>query len=300
MAFAVASSGTSADAFSPSCVITAPSGITVGDYLTAHIVYGKNAGEPTITPPTGFTSLKKENGETSSVHQVWGKVADAGDAAAGTFTFSWTGNQNNRGGMLRITGQKTSTPADVTNSVFSNSNSATITITTVTPTDANSLFILSGGILSTETFSAYAMATDNPTWVEDVDVNDNPSLFIAHAFRPQSTASGNITITQSASDHASAIVVVIRPQPVNVTISPAVVTAIFSVLAVAVTGSANVSPSVLSLVASVQAPTVTTAAAKWTNVSKNTATFTNATKHSAALTNQTKNSSTWSNTSKTP
>lgn len=302
MAFGVASSGTSADAASTTIVITAPTGIAVGDYLTAHLTYGKSGGEPTVTPASGFNFVVKANGETNSVHAVYSKVADSGDAAAGTFTFTLSSSQNNRGGMLRITGQKTTTPEDVSNFGFSNSNVFTVTIATVTPSAATSLFIFSGGTISpAQDFSAYAMATDNPSvWTEHIDVVDQPCLFVASAVRITSNATGNITATQSLQDHFAACVFVILPEPVNVTATPAVVTATLSVQDPTVTGGATVSPAVISIASSVQDPTVTIGAQKVFNASKTSASPSNVSKNSAVTpTNVSKNSSSWSNTQKT-
>jgi hypothetical protein len=291
MAFDI-TSGTSADASSTTVVITAPSSIAVGDYLTAHLTFGKSGGEPTVTPASGFTELKKESGETASVHAVYGKVADSGDAAAGTFTFTLSSSQNNRGGMLRIRGQKTSGAFDVTNSISSNSNSTTITISSVTPTNIGSLFILSGGIVgSAENFSGYAMATDNPTWTEQVDVVDNPCLFIATAVRSESSATGNITITQSISDHAAAIVIVINAEPASVTVSPTVISVTATVQSPTITGSALVSTTVMSVTVNVQSPTVTLTAPKWVNNDKTTAgAITNEDKNAINVTNESKSS----------
>ena len=216
MAIAVVTSNISPDGTDGTVDIAAPTGITIGDLLIAIITHGKSGGLPTVTTPgSSWTHIvSSTTDESATAFRSYYKVADSGDAAAGTFTFTLSSSQNHRGGILRITGQKSS--GFITNSTAtgSGSNTTSISFAGFTPTDANSLIIVASGLVgASELYSNWALATSSPTFTEHIDVGDNPSLGIASVVRPETTDTGNVTITQSIADHWTALAIAVAPAP---------------------------------------------------------------------------------------
>jgi hypothetical protein len=215
MAVAYASVGNSPGATSTSIVITAPSGIQVGDLLVAYLCASRIAGTPTFSL-SGWTAVNStpNTTETNTVLQAFWKIADSGDAAAGTFTFTLSLSRANIGAMVRITGANATTPISGFASGGSNSNSTSLTISPgFTPTVGNCMYLLGLGLLgSSQNYSAYAMANSNPTWTERYDRVGNPALGIATSdVRTSSGDTGDFTATQSIADHFAGLAIGIAP-----------------------------------------------------------------------------------------
>jgi hypothetical protein len=92
-----------------SMVVTAPTGIAVGDLLVA---FGGCVSARTISAPAGWTD-QTAGGSSDGTFRiyVWTKVADASDAAAGTFTFTASATFNNGNvAVHRVSGASTNAP----------------------------------------------------------------------------------------------------------------------------------------------------------------------------------------------
>ena len=277
----------------PSITITKPTGLTAGDYMVAIIGF-VDADRGTGDAISGWTLLEAINNSNCSLY-VYGKTADAGDAAASNFTFAidtGTGGANDYivGGLIAISGT-----APISNAVFVNSGSdsdggtTNVFANTITPTVADSILIM--GVLGQHTGGAgvttsnYAVATDNPTWTEryDTTVNDTTDYTFAIATGPRSavTATGNSQADFSSATTFGAGVVIAVLETTNVTVNPSVISLVGSVQSPSVTGSATVTiASPVSLTANIVAPTVTVSDAKWstTNKSNTSPTITNVNK----------------------
>lgn len=198
MAIVVESVGLSPGVGSTTCVITAPTGIAVGDLLIAFFVIDR--ADTTITPASGFTLLSSNDNTTGTPDVemwVYYKVADSGDAAASDFTFTFSGSGANKGSMLRISGYRTG--GAFSSITTADSVTTTVTMSTITPANASGLLVLCAVASGVTSFSGYTCATSPPSFTEHVDVSvtsgTSVTLCVASGIRSVSTATGNCTIT---------------------------------------------------------------------------------------------------------
>jgi len=179
--------------------ITKPTDLAVGDLLIAHIF---NAKAQTITPPSGFTALLTTT-TTGSINQhamyLFWKVADAGDVAATTFSFTTASSQTAGGGLMAFTGATSFAPIPEFAGSTANNTGSPSFANTITPHIADSMILILGGLItagSTSGVSTYAIATSNPSWTEIYD--DSPDtarrFYAAYGSRPQTTATGNSSV----------------------------------------------------------------------------------------------------------
>ena len=221
MSFSVLSIGTSAGATSANCVIPKPSGLAVGNIMIAHCGWGNRTSPTAVTPPAGWTEIHfSASGASIAGYSAW-KIATSSDVAASDFTFTIDGSGDavNKGVIMRISGGRETTIATVSNEA-STGPTSTVTVGTITPTEANSflVFLVAAGVpTSPITVGTYAIATSNPTWTEQYDENyDSGSTAVtiaaATATRPETTATGNWTASISQSEHHASHVFAIYPQ----------------------------------------------------------------------------------------
>lgn len=277
MAVTYQSSQTTSYASGTTVVVTKPTGLAVGDLMVACIQALGITAHTDITC-SGWTT---ETGNTSLDAAILKKVADSSDVAASNFTFDLAGTYISGGAITRIT---TASSTWTTGTIFNAGATSTPTFTTgITPATTDSLmlmFVVGVGNGGVETSSAYAITTNNPSWTEAYDIGINSTsdgtIALAYANRPENSATGNFSATCSGSTNTKFGLLISIPELLNVTVSPSVIDLTLSVQAPAVTGGATVSPSVIDLTASVQAPTVTTPSSVWNNEDKSSnSTFTN-------------------------
>jgi hypothetical protein len=192
---------------------TKPSGVASGNILIAIISADKGGGANTITAPSGWTLEIQEDDETNTFLRVYSKVAGASEPA--DYTWTITGSDERAGVMYRITGANSADIIDQSSSNHSNSNVSSGSTTGFTPGGGDSLFLFITGLSGAEvTYSAHAMATDNPTWSLETDIRLNGapdvSLTVAKATRVASSATGTLTFSQSPTDHYAAIALNMR------------------------------------------------------------------------------------------
>jgi hypothetical protein len=188
-------------------VIAKPSGLAVGDLLVAGIWADRDGGsDATISTPAGWTSeANVAIPSTDAAIACFTKVADSSDVAASDFTFTGggsTGSMHMIGHLLHVTtygnNAGVSSASDIT-------TSATLTITSFTPSPAiaEALYVVFAGrsyISTAPQVTAVSMATSNPTWTERAEVAVNGSttdstFAVYTANRTQTTATGNFTVT---------------------------------------------------------------------------------------------------------
>lgn len=272
MATAFISIGASAKVNSDNTDINVPypETISADNLLVIHVQAGTNG--TTWSTPSGWTAV----GSQQYGARVFTKIATGSESGSVTVTCNSASRLIGR--MWNVGPVDTAAPVNVNNGVGGSQ-----TITTITPTVANTLwlFLVGNGGAESVSYSSYAMATSDPTpWTEVYDeqtTSSDPDAGIGGAYsaiRPETTGTGNCTFSTVSSSTASGFVLAIAMPP-NVTVSPAVIELASSVQEPTVSGSSSVSPAVIELASSVQAPTVTTAASKWHNQSKNTGTITN-------------------------
>ena len=276
MAITYQSSQTTSYASGSTVVVTKPTGLAVGDLMVACIQALGITAHTDITC-SGWTT---ETGNNNIDAAILKKIADSADVAASNFTFYLGATYQSGGAITRIT---TGSSTWTTGTIFNAGTTATPTFTTgITPATTDSLmlmFVFGIGTGGVETSSAYAITTNNPTWTEAYDIGVNSTtdgtIALAYANRPENSATGNFSATCSGGSNTKFGLLISIPEMLNVTVSPSVIDLTLSVQAPAVTGGATVSPDAIIMTASVQAPTVNITANPITNTDKNTSTWVN-------------------------
>lgn len=256
-----------------------PIGLAAGDLMLA-IVGSNNGGD--FATPSGWTKLGEQSvGGGDEILAAYWKIADSADAAASSFAFALGGtggtNDYNGGALLRISGT-----APVTSAAFYDGGADTDGGTTnnytggVTPLVADCLLVM--GVYGRHasgagvTVDSYSVTTSNPTWTErfehSANDTDDYTIAVATAPRPEITATGDFAAVFSASQTHSSGVLIAIVETTNVTVSPSVISTVLNIQAPTVEAGASVSPSVITATVAVQAPTVTTEASDWSNKAK--------------------------------
>ena len=320
MAIAIASYN-SANVNGNSLTITKPTGLSAGDLLVCMLSGDTNTG--VINTPSGWTAVTSNSSTYLMTKSVY-KVADSTDAAAANFTFTRTQNSYLLGTLMRITGFDSGSIIGTSNSNIGGSGGSSFSITTVTPSKANSLLIIgASNVTATDpsTITGYSIATSNPTWTEISDNKTSSQVFgVAYATRPETTATGDITVSFSSSgDYArGAMILVINPLGTTYTLAMGqgsctltgqtlLLKRIIEMLIVSgsysSTGFSLTLKKVYTMLMSVGNYLLTGVniilnKRGWSNISKNTSTFTKQSKNTTTWTDQSKNSSTWTNQNK--
>lgn len=195
MAFGYQSISTTAWATATSVVVTKPANIAVSDLMIAYIT---GISLTNLTPPSGWTSADdRTNGALQMRSVIYYRIATSADVSATNYT--WTFDSTScHGSIIRVT-----EPSNL-NTVLANGNggqdnTATPTWTiTITP-DAvgnNLLFMFATASQNDNAIGGYAIVTSNPSWTEILDITGGGnSSSVAYAIRPQTTATGNASVT---------------------------------------------------------------------------------------------------------
>lgn len=174
--------------------ITKPTSLAEGDLM---VFVGGGAETIGAYTKTGWTQIF---GATATNLQmtVLFKVADSSDAAASTFDFGSAGASGSGecGALFRITGNFT----NANNFYYATASGLSGVDTSVTPLNTSSLLLLGAFTRSDGSinFSTFAIANNNPTWTERVDITAlatrDADLGIATATPSAASATGNSTI----------------------------------------------------------------------------------------------------------
>ena len=260
--------------------ITKPTGLAAGDLMVAFIAQHDTG---TAASLTGWTSLGSQADAGNRVFTVLFRVADSADAAAADFTFTCAGNEK-VGVLVRVTG-----------SGFTDADNFQVSIPAFIAGDSTPTFTPGVSVISTSDLlimciaddtiggiSAYAVATNNPTWTErtdtQLDSTEDWQVGVATATPTASGATGDFSATATGTNAIFGALISIT-ENTNQTVNAAVLSAAFTVQEPSLTSvPAAQTPAVISLVSSVQAPAVAAAAQDWNNQSKSSTTWTNASK----------------------
>lgn len=299
MALAITSSTQATQNTGTTLSVNYPASVAVGNLLVMHMMSSQ-----AISTPSGWT-LADSGTRTSLFAYAFYKIADSGDVGQSTLGVTVL-NGFSEGYMMRVTGHDATTPVASHNNATG--TAATVTVTTITPAKVSNmpLFLIgSRPNTSSASVSAYALATSNPTFTElyDSDVNSSGvhyQMSAAYAIRPEATAYGSATATESDGNSWVGIILSISPADESNTVTPAVIAIATTLSAITLLVSSNFAPSAIALPATQPAPTVTTQHyPAFSNTTKHAATFTDTTKHSAAATNTAKHAATMTNVQKT-
>jgi hypothetical protein len=256
MAFVVTTGDFTTVSASTTIAVDAPASIAVDNLLIAHIQL--DAEQAINSVPTGWTLLENEAISTSIEGSVYYKVAVIGDVGVASYSWGFDSGTTAGGIIMKITGAFQNTPI-ATNNSGQNTGDTVATVSTVTPSIANSGFLVVGGFYSNgegRTTASYAMATSDPSWSELYDTQYDTNgyqMFGAFATRAAATATGNITATASGSDPNYIAVIVINPRE-DVTVSPDALALTATLPASSLLVDSTIMPDALALTATIPDP----------------------------------------------
>lgn len=269
MAIAVQTVSTATFATNATFTGSRPTGTQDGDLLVA--IIANEGGQTVSSVPSGWVLVEETSELNGDFVRIYWKEASS-EPASWNWTFSAT--TEHFGGVLRIDGQVATNPVDVDAEASVDKDETPSYSSGITPTYENSLLIMAiiANSQTTSGASGYAIATDNPTWTEQIELYEvtiGMGLYVATAVRPENTATGNASATlagTSAVDSACILASFIAIN--NVTINPSVIDITIPPQAPTVAADGNVTVSVIDIASSVQAPTVSVGTNKWSNTSK--------------------------------
>lgn len=193
--------------------ITKPSGTISGDLLIAQ--YRVNRASITITPPAGWTSIRKDEQGTRS-SELFYRMAGGSEGASYAFSHSG-GAESVVGTIMCFSGCSLTAAVGASNGVGNASGGPSVS--TITPAAANNIIVM---FVTNENAStaAYALATSSPTFVEVYDTGSSGyKTAAAYGLRSASTATGTATAT---GDTANITQILALTPADDVTISPSI------------------------------------------------------------------------------
>ncbi len=137
--------------------LAVPAGIVVNDFLVAQVAVRGGTGT-TITPPAGWTLIRRDNATTNLAQAIYYHVASGSEPA----TYTWTITSNRAaGGMVAYQGVDASSPIDAQSGANDTTNtSSAVAAAAVTTTVANDMLVGFFSIRSNSTFTPPAGMTE--------------------------------------------------------------------------------------------------------------------------------------------
>jgi prepilin-type N-terminal cleavage/methylation domain-containing protein len=200
---------------STSVVINAPAGISAGNLLIAAVATDGGTSASLAAPVGGgWTLLDRGSDSINEVTLgVWWKLAGASEPAG--YTFTWTGNEQAYGWIMRFTGHQPSAPINAAQ--FQRGDVADITppCPSVTTTVANTMIVRIGG------FDLRSINTDNPGLAGHTAITMSVSTNNASACsggagyiqQPAIGASGTVDFTLTEAQRFRTFTLAIAPLP---------------------------------------------------------------------------------------
>ncbi len=275
MSASIASHNTANPGNGVNVTVTKPSGLAVGDLMIFHYAFAD--ATDTANSMFGWTHEVANYGGILKTGLFW-KIADSSDVSASNFTLGFSGTVANPiGAILRIIDYN---PSDLLNeNKDTGANGDTNLSMSVTPLTTDSLLLMFIGNSEGESISAYAIATDNPTWTELYDEAGGVTtgLACAYATRTQASATGNSSFSSSPGGDTEDFygILVSIGAIINVTVSGA--TGILPLVGNSgtATGGATIAGSVGVLQLVGNAGTFASPAPDWSGTDKNSSTWVN-------------------------
>lgn len=204
--------------------ITLPSGSTSGELVLIHYVQVGASGSTGVFSVTGGSDLIPAYmyNNASGYHSAGlkYKYLDSTDISNGYITVSGSDEYSitARVNVYRISGSIASIDASAAGIKADTTPSYNVT---KTPLIGNSLIIAMSSITGNtgNSGSGYAIATSNPSWTEVIDEvienigggTDDVCIVMAHATRPEITATGDLSMTFVNGNDSYGILVVVNP-----------------------------------------------------------------------------------------
>lgn len=194
-----------------SYALNKPTGTVEGDVMLAHIIL--NSGNPTITPPTGWTLIRKTNTENSNLGSaIYYRVATASEPTSYSWRFSSSATAT--GGIATYTGVDNANPIDAHSGQF-NSGTTTMQAPAVTTTTTGDRLVFFSGLTEVATVTGPSSMTQQ--W----KVGSANQSFMADRAFPTRGSTGNISATNNSDESNVSQLVALRPGTVFVpTLTP--------------------------------------------------------------------------------
>jgi len=227
------SSAANSSSGASSLSIARPASTSAGHFLVAGITVDGGSGT-TITPPSGWTLIRRQNSTTATNVSIATYYRVAG-AEAGPYVWSFSPSVRAAGGIIRFTGVNTSNPIDVSNG-NSGGPGTSLSATQVTTTVANTTLV---GFFGIDTGATFTASGSNPL-SEQFDIRNSsasgPATWGATRTQATAAATGNKTATASASGPWVAQLIALRPVPPAATYGTNTVTDLTKWVPVGLTG----------------------------------------------------------------
>lgn len=115
---------------STTLTIPAPSSITAGDFLLAHVAFEKGT-DATVTAPSGWTLVDRTDASSDLGQAIYYKFALVGDQSTVSYAWGFSQSVKAAGGILRYTGVN-GTPSPIVDFSENSGDNATLVGNTVT------------------------------------------------------------------------------------------------------------------------------------------------------------------------
>jgi outer membrane protein assembly factor BamB len=193
-----------------SITINKPTGTAKGDVLIASIAVRPSTA--TITAPAGWTLVNRQNngGGNANSLAVYSKVATATEAAS--YTWSFSANTGNEGGIMAFSGVDNATPVNVFGGATTGSGT-THTAPSVTTTVTNTMIVTAHEYSSSDRWTAPPGMTEVFD-VASLAVPDALGIALLGSYKAQAAAGATGTFTATAASNpgtGAAITVALRP-----------------------------------------------------------------------------------------
>ena len=189
-----------------SLAIDKPTGTVQSDFLLATI---SARGNTTITPPTGWTLVLRQNNGTNQTLAVFYRVVTATDASVTNYTFGLSASVGTAGAILRYTGVNLSSPINLSGSSTGSSNAPLAPAVTTTVADTRVVRIagIADNTLSSEPSDSRVSLTHNPS-----GPGNDVSLGVSDANQAAAVTTGTAAFGASQSDPWVTATVALSPE----------------------------------------------------------------------------------------
>lgn len=178
--------------------INAPSGVTDGDTLIAHVQVGGTNNAPTA--PAGWTTLDTNTSPTPSC-RTWWKIANTEGAS---YAFTVNSGSAAAGVVLAYSGGHASTPIDQ-HTLLNGASGTTVSATGATPSVDNCMVVMIGSISNSSTWTAPG------TYTARNAIQNGHSVGSFEKLQTTATATGTVSATASTGGTHNGSLFVIKP-----------------------------------------------------------------------------------------
>jgi hypothetical protein len=194
-----------------SITINKPTGTAKGDLLIASIAVRPQTA--TITAPTGWTLVNRQNNPNGDPNAlaVYTKVATATEPA--NYTWSFSANTGNAGGIMAFSGVDNTTPVNVSGGQLTAVSTTTFIAPSVTTTVTNTMIVTAHEYASSDRWTAPTGTTEVYD-VASLAVPDAFGIALLGSYKAQAAAGATGTFTATAASNAATgagITVALRP-----------------------------------------------------------------------------------------